>query len=235
MKNKNNWFVYIVCSVLLLFIVVKAIINTEKGEKPKDLNVYLNEEVCFADNIYIKVNKMNVTENEDEFVQDNDGDELSKYILNLELTVQRRSDKKKNKEIEIKPNMFQLKSVNLKSKSRMAVFFESMFKATLNALVSGAVNGEINIIEETIGFAEEYISESIDNAQTLKTDFKPISANSNSFEKFYLDNQSELVNVQLHFPIKQEYMDSENVIVLAVDTWDHFEKRIFLIQRPGSN
>lgn len=231
MDNKTKWLIRIPCIVLVLAIVLIAVINTIMGVKPKDLNVYLNEEVCFADNIYIKVDKMNVTENEESNDIDEDGDDLSKYILNLELSIQRRSDKK-NKQIEINPKMFQLKSVNLKSKSKMAVFFESMFKATVSALISGSVEGEISIIEETLGFAEEYISESIENAKTLKTDFKPITANLNSFEKFYLDNQSETVYVNLHFPIKQEYLDSDNVIVLAVDTWHNWEKRIFLISRP---
>lgn len=235
MDNKTKWLIRIPCIVLVLATVLIAIINTVMGVKPKDLNVYLNEEICFADNIYIKVDKMNVTESEESDVIDADGDNLSKYVLNLELSIQRRSDKKKNKQIEINPKMFQLKSVNLKSKSKMAVFFESMFKATVSALISGSVEGEISIIEETLGFAEEYISESIENAKTLKTDFKPIRADLNSFEKFYLDNQSETAYVKLHFPIKQEYLDSDNVIVLAVDTWHNWEKRIFLIPRPNSD
>ena len=235
MDNKTKWLIRIPCIVLVLAIVLIAVINTITGVKPKDLNVYLNEEVCFADNVYIKVDKMNVTENDENETSDEDGDILSKYILNLELSIQRRSDKKKNKQIEINPKMFQLKSVNLKSKSKMAVFFESMFKATLSALISGSVEGEISIIEETLGFAEEYISESIENAKTLKTDFKPIRADLNSFEKFNLDNQSEVVYVKLHFPIKQEYLDSDNVIVLAIDTWHNWEKRIFLIPRPSPN
>ena len=141
MDNKTKWLIRIPCIVLVLAIVLIAVINTITGVKPKDLNVYLNEEVCFADNVYIKVDKMNVTENDENETSDEDGDILSKYILNLELSVQRKSDKKKNKQIEINPKMFQLKSVNLKSKSKMAVFFESMFKATVSSLISSSVEG----------------------------------------------------------------------------------------------
>ena len=233
--DKSKTIFKISCAIVLVLIVLTAIFNTMCGEKPKDLNVYLSEEVCFSDGVYIKVVRMNVTENENVDSVDNDGDSLSKYILNLELSIQRRSEKTKNKPIKIEPKMFQLKNVNLKSKSKMAVFFESMFKATLSALVSGSVDGEISIIEETIGFAEEYISGTIENAETLKTDFKPISADVNSFEMFTLDNQSDAVSVMLHFPIKQEYLESENVIVLAIDTKFNWEKWIFLITRPNEN
>ena len=223
----------IICGCLLSVLVVSAIINTCTGNIPKDTNVYLNEEICFADKVYIKVNKMSVTENESDEDLDSDGDSLSKYVLNLDLSIQRRSEKTKDSNMVIKPQMFQLKSVNLKLKSKMAVFVNALFKATLSALVSGTVAGEINIIEETANFAGEYITGSIENAITLKTDFKPISANQDSFDNFELNNQSDVVNVSLHFPIKQEYLESENVIVLAVDTWNHFEKRIFLITRPN--
>jgi len=235
MEQNNKWKIRIICIGILLTLAIPIIFSTITGNTPKDLNIYLNEEVCFADNVYIKVEKMNVTENDTTNDIDNDGDSLSKYILNLELSIQRRSEKSKNKPIEINPSMFQLKSVNLKSKNKMSVFFESLFKSTISALVSGSIDGDINIIEETIGFAEEYISGSIENAKTLKGSFKPISADSSSFEKFNLDNQSEIICVKLHFPIKQEYLESENIIVLAIDTAHNWEKRIFLIQRPDNN
>ena len=160
----------------------------------------------------------------------NDDNDLSKYILHLNLSIQRRSDKSKNKPITINSNMFQLKNVNLKSKNKMDIFFESMFKATLSALASGAVEGEISIIEETINFTKEYIQTSIENTENNKTNFDPIDAE-NSFEPFTLNNQSEIVYVDLYFPIKQEYMDSENCIVLAIDTLFNLEKRISLVPR----
>lgn len=43
---------------------------------------------------------------------------------------------------------------------------------------------------------------------------------------------NEVTIVKLSFPIKQEYLDSENIMVLTVDKIDKFEKRIFLMPRP---
>lgn len=107
LKKINSNF----CSICLLTIIIFAIINPLINKNPKDLNVYLNEEVCFADNVYIKVNKMAVYENKTiNFL--NDGNALSKYILHLNLSIQRRSEKTKNKPITINSNMFQLKNVN---------------------------------------------------------------------------------------------------------------------------
>lgn len=67
----------------------------------------------------------------------------------------------------------------------MNIFFESMFKATLSALASGAVEGKISIIEETINFTQEYIQTSIENTENNKTDFDPIEADKNSFETIH--------------------------------------------------
>lgn len=89
-----------------------------------------------------------------------------------------------------------------------------------------------NVIKEMVKGLKNYI----ENAETLKTDFKPIKVTKNQFEPFNpRDNMNEATIVKLSFPIKQEYLDSENIMVLTVDKIDKFEKRIFLMPRPTNN
>lgn len=223
------------CIGVLVIIIISTIIGTirSKNNPPKDLNVYLNEEVCFADNIFIKAVGIAAYKNEENIgIMDLDGDELSEYVLKVNIEVVRRSEKEKESEIQIEPSMFSLKSVNLKAKSKMSVFIESVFHATISMAVSGSIEGDISLLEETIGFAEDYITSSIENAETSKAKFKPIKLNNETFEPFVLANQSEIHYLSLVFPIKKEYLESENVITLAIDTWHNWEKRIFLIVRP---
>ena len=202
-------------------------VNKDTGDK----NVYLNEEVCFGDEVFIKVTSLNV-QNQEEIDTDEDGDILSNYVLNLELQIeQRHTDFWLNK-IKISSENFSLKSVNLEAKSNMSVFFENLFQCTLNAMLSGGIDGSINIIDETAGFIKDYTLASIENAERKKTDFKEIKCNKNQFEPFYPYKEKGSKKINLSFPIKQEYLDSKNVIVLAIDQVTHFEKNIFLVTRP---
>lgn len=240
--------VRITCVVVLaLFIgclILASIFNNNK--KPQDLNVYLNEEVRFADEIFIKVVGLSVDKTDtDEYNFDEDGDKLSEYTLNLLVSIEQRNTDFYINKVTMKSEMFTLKSVNLKSKSKMQVFFNSLATITLQTsiglLVGGAVDGSLeygvmDAIETGVDFATEYTTQSIENAETLKTDFKPIKATKNQFEPFNpRDNMNEATIVKLSFPIKQEYLDSENIMVLSVDKIDKFEKRIFLMHRPTNN
>lgn len=236
--------VRITCVVLLLFIgglILASILNNNK--EPQDLNVYLNEEVRFADEIFIKVVGLSVDKTEmDEQNFDEDGDKLSEYTLNLLVSIEQRNTDFYINKVTMKSEMFTLKSVNLKSKSKMQVFFNSLATITLQTsiglLVGGAVDGSLeygvmDAIETGIDFANEYTTQSIENAEILKTDFKPIKATKNQFEPFNpRDNMNEATIVKLSFPIKQEYLDSENIMVLTVNKIDKFEKKIFLMPRP---
>ena len=42
----------------------------------------------------------------------------------------------------------------------------------------------------------------------------------------------KIETINLSFPIKQEYMDNNNTIVLSIDAVNHIERRVFLITRP---
>ena len=237
--------VKIICSVVLVLILISivglSIFN--KNKKPQDLNVYLNEEVRFADEIFIKVVGLSVDKTDtDEYNFDEDGDKLSEYTLNLLVSIEQRNTDFYINKVTMKSEMFTLKSVNLKSKSKMQVFFNTLatvtFQTSIGLLVGGAVDGSLeygvmDAIETGVDFATEYTTQSIENAETLKTDFKPIKATKNQFEPFNpRDNMNEATIVKLSFPIKQEYLDSENIMVLSVDKIDKFEKRIFLMPRP---
>lgn len=224
----------ILVGISLVVVIVGVIVGTYFGKpkpEPVDKNVYLNEEICFADEVFIKVIGLRVEENAIEAGDDIEGDKLSKYFLNLTVSVHQRNTDFYTNKITISPEMFLLKSVNLKSKSKMAVFFESMAKATLNSALSVAM-GDVNIIDELVGFAEQYAEGSIENAENSKTDFKSMKLEKTAFEPFKPRESKEPIILNISFPIKQEYLESDNVIVLTVDKIDKWEKRIFLMTRP---
>ena len=78
---------FILIGFLVLFIGI-GVLNSYFADQNKntgDTNVYLNEEACFADEIYISVQSLNVTTSEDINQTDDDGDALSEYTLNLGL------------------------------------------------------------------------------------------------------------------------------------------------------
>ena len=114
----------------------------------------------------------------------------------------------------------------------MSVFFESLFKASLSFLLSGAVEGSVNLIDETILFVGDYTSEAIGAAVEAKTKFKKVKAN-DTFEPFYPRDIDDKTTIDLYFPIKISNLDqTDNIIVLTIDQWNHIERRIFLITRP---
>ena len=226
-------------AILIVIIIAGSVLGGLFGSQltesssPEDKNVYLNEEVCFAKDIYIKVTGISVDINDSVQSQnDDDGDLLSDYTLNLTLIIEQRSEKKAQN-VTMKSDMFTLKSVNLKSTSKMEIFFEQLAQATLSAMLS-AVSGSVNVIEETINFAGNYATEVSKNVSTEKK-FKPIQATQNQFEPFKPKDIERQTEVNLSFPIKQEYLESENTIVLTVDSCNRLERKIYLIVRPEQN
>ena len=154
-------------------------------------------------------------------------------LLHLTTNVEQICNDGKPDKVKIEPKNFVLKSVNLTAKSKMSVFFECLFKASVSALVSGAVGGDINVLEETISFIGDYTSESISNAVDSKTKFKNTKAN-NTFEPFYPKERDGATTLDLVFPLKISNLEeTNNIIVLTIDQWNHIERRIFLITRPN--
>lgn len=218
----------ITCSCLLCLAITIVSINSYNyyrnppDELKVDSNIYLGEEVCFAKEVYISVSGINVTK------------ENNSYCLNLKADIEQRCEDNKPDKVLIEPKNFVLKSVNLKAKTQMSVFFESLFKATISALVSGAVEGSINVIEETISFVGDYTSESIKAAVDANTKFKNVKAN-NTFDGFYPRDVEGKTTLNITFPIEAKNLEqTNNVIVLTIDQWNHVERRIFLITRPNS-
>ena len=231
---KTRILIAVLIATLIGGAILGSILPQEKERTaPEDTNVYLNEEVCFAGDIYIKVIGMTVDKIEGHAGQlDEDGDELSEFQLNLTLNVEQRT-KKRKRNTEIKSERFTLKCVNLKSPSKMGQFFTALANMTLKAGVSAAIGGDINIIEETLNLADEYVTEVSENVET-ETKFKPIKAGKDQFEPFKPKEIGEARVVKISFPIKQEYLESENTIVLTIDSLTHIERRIFLITRPNT-
>lgn len=214
-----------------IFIIIATLsgVNYNESRKPEDTNVYLNEEVCFAGDIYIKVVALSVDKDETITGNDADGDNLSPYRLNLTITLEQRK-KLWARNTKIKPDMFTLKCINLRSKNAMSIFFEQLAQQTIDAAISIAVDGSVNILEDTINFVMNYASAVTENIVT-ENKFKPIK-NDRPFEAFKPKKTDGIKTLHLSFPIKQEYMDSDNTIVLAIDAANHIERRIYLITRP---
>ena len=106
--------------VLVLLIIIIALLNTflpqtTESEAPEDTNVYLNEEVCYAKDIYIKVNNMSVTQPDDE-------ESEIKYYLHLIVIIEQRTDGKP-KSTKISPSNFELRAINQKAKGKLGLFF----------------------------------------------------------------------------------------------------------------
>lgn len=219
--------------VLVIGIVLSSILIPQAEEKapPEDTNVYLNEEVCFAKDIYIKVIGLSVDTIEIDGKETDLGkDKLLQYCLNLTLSIEQRADKTP-KSTTIKPQMFTLKNINVKSRNKMAIFFEQLAKQTISAALSVAIEGGVNILDDTVSFAADYTTEVVKEVQSEKK-LKPIKTSKNQFEAFKPKDEKGPKTVKLSFMIGQDYLDSDNTIVLSIDSWNHVERRIYLITRP---
>ncbi len=190
----------------------------------EDKNVYLNEPIQYAKDVYITVVGINVLGEEST-------EGVVNYTLNLNVEIESKHKQHHIFSAKLADKNFSLKSVNLKSKSKMAVFIEALAKETLNAAVGIAIDGGINVIEETLNYIGNYVEGSIENAEN-KSDFKPIKTTS-KINKFNPCKLKEKKIIELSFPISYEYLESDNPIVLAIDSVAHIEKHIFLTKRPN--
>lgn len=84
---KFDWKQRIILIFLVIFYILGLSIGSIFSVEKKDTgsqNIYLKEEVCFADEVFISVQSINVFKSYDfETSLDEDGDVLSKYTLNL--------------------------------------------------------------------------------------------------------------------------------------------------------
>lgn len=217
---------------IITVVVLLALFNTFiLGNKPtdntdevshNDKNVYLYEEITYADEIFIKCTGINVIE-----------DENNDYTMNLILQVeQHNTDNNINQQI-ISPSMFSIKMADINAKSPMSVFVDSLAKATASVIIAGAI-GEVNVIEQTLNFAGDYASSSIENSAS--TDDIKLAARDDSFEDFYpYTNDGEAQYVTVSFPLNEEVLNSRKSMVLSIDTFFTIEKNIFLVLRPNTS
>ncbi|ABX81867.1 InlB B-repeat-containing protein [Acholeplasma laidlawii] len=222
----------ILFGVIILAIVGIAIYNSITNQNPPtnnpplveeydENNNFLYEEFVFADEIFMKVVGINAVETEDE-----------KYMLNLSIRVEQWNTDINVNQQDIKSEYFELRLVDMYARSNMSIFMEALANATFSAMLSGAIGGDINVIEETLGFAEDYITGSIENAVSNKN--KVIKGDPNQFETFepYRNNGVSSF-IELSFLLTDEFLNSTQVMVLSIDTWDRIEQNVFLILRPN--
>ena len=176
--------------VPILISVINNTNNTPTERYENKENVYLYEEVEFADEIYIKVTGINVMESE------------NTYTLNLKVNIEQwHTDLNVNQQ-EIRPDMFELRLVDKYSPSPMSVFVQSLANATISSMLSGAVGGEINVLEETLGFAEDYITGLIENSTSEQG--RTINSNEDAFDPYYPYLENGVSNtVNLSFVLKK--------------------------------
>lgn len=184
-------------------------------------NVFLYEEVAFAEEIYLKCVGINAN-----FVD-------NAYELNLVVRIQQwNTDNHVNKHL-ITSNTFSLKQVDMSVPTNMEVFLNCLFEATLEAGIEAIPGGfePIDILLATAGFAANYITTSIEKAVARRG--KTIKAEEGHFEPFLPYKQNgKSRDINLKFVIPEEYYKSRYTLVLSIDSATHIEKNIFLILRP---
>ncbi|BCR35180.1 InlB B-repeat-containing protein [Mariniplasma anaerobium] len=214
--------------IIILFGLISLLIpnsdnnNDQIENTVEDKNTYLYEEVKYADEVYINCVGINAIENSDE-----------SYTLNLKVKIEQWNTDFNINQIEIKPEMFEIRLMDTNAPSQMSVFMSSLAKATVLTAASIAVGGEINVIEQTLDFATDYATSVIENAESKDT--LKIKANNEDFEPFrpYMKNGIPTY-VNLSFDITEEYLNSYKTIVLSIDTWYTWQQNIFLTLRPNT-
>lgn len=207
--------------------IVLSIVNPQGNQPSKRSenkeNVYLYEEVVFADEIYIKVVGINVIE------------QNGIYTLNLQVKIEQWHTDLNINQQEIRPRMFELRLVDKYASSPMSVFVKSLANATVSAIASGAVGGDINIIEETLGFAGDYVTGIIENATSEEE--STIKANSDTFDPYYpyIENGVPTI-VELSFVLNDDFLNSTKTMVLSIDDGlRRVQKNIFLVLRSNTS
>jgi hypothetical protein len=217
-------FILIILLAVIVGVAVIAFIFP-RDQQPEvvdiDENVYLYEEVVFAGEVYIKVIGINVIETE------------GIYTLNLQTRIEQFKADGGANHLLIKPSMFRLKLVDKNARSNMSVFVESLARATVSAIAAGAIGGDINVIEETLGLAADYIQGSIENSSSSE---KAISLTNDHFDEFYPDsNLGNSQIIDLSFVLTDEFLQSSKTMVLSIDSYFKWEKNIFLVMRPNTS
>ena len=209
--------------ILLSTFFGKMLPQASESEAPKDTNVYLGEEVCYAKDIYIKVVGINVIENDDP-------DSECRYYLNLTLDIEQRAEEKPSG-TKIGPKNFELRAINQKAKGKLRIFFETLAQSTFETMLSIPFEGEVNVIEETLNLALDYSATVVDDVQTNKK-LDPIKLDQLSFDSFYPKDETSVRRLTMVFPITDEYLETDYTLVLSIDAVNHRERRIFLTVRP---
>ena len=212
--------------VLLVVVFGSLTLNHYFGSNEPEIidvdeNVYLYEEVVFAGEIYIKCTGINAIETE------------GVYTLNLQLRIEQVDVDGNPTNQEIKPELFKLKLVDKNAKSPMSVFVESLARATVSVIASGAIGGDINVIEETVGFAADYVEGVISNSSSGE---EAISPNSDQFVEFLPSHDlGNVTTIELSFELTEGFLNSTKTMVLSMDAYDRWEKNIFLVLRPNTS
>lgn len=215
--------------LLVVFVAVGVIGGISSNNEDKEVdpnlkhkqNVYLYEEVTFADEIYLKCIGINA-----ELID-------STYELNLVVRIEQWNTDININQQKISSEMFSLKQVDMNAPSNMEVFLNKIVVATIEAGVS-AISGEVNVLESTVGFVGDYIVGTIENATTKNG--KTIKAEKEQFEPFYpYQKNGQSQDVRLSFQIPKEVYESHYTLVLSIDSWRRVEKNIFLTLRPNTN
>ncbi len=212
--------VLLIAVLIVLFIFTLFPERNEAEVEPfVDNNTYLNEEVVFAEEIYIKCVGINATKIEDD------------YQLNLRIMVEQwHTDINVNQQ-EINPSMFELRLVDINSPSSMDSFLGNLVKATLITAGTLAVTGEVNVLEQTFEMAADYALERAEMAASNPNEV--IELNDNSFEEFapYLLN-GEPTYLDISFDVPQDFVLTNKTLVLSIDVWDRAQRDIYLVLRP---
>lgn len=209
--------------LLILFSFINGDNTDDENTVEHNINnVYLYEEVEFADEAYFRCIGINAAQEEDT------------YTLNLFLDVEQWNTDGNINQFELTPDMFELRLSNIDSKSGMNVFMNSLINATLSASASIVLGGEFNVIEETVGFASNYVEGSIENSSS--DDSIAIKALTDSFEPYSpYEFMGETRIIKVSFEVTQEFLSSSKAMVLAIDEgFMTLEQNMFLVLRPNT-
>lgn len=231
--------------ILVIFFIILAVFTlsscnfTEKQEteKPKDKEqdtyVYLGEEVCFAEEIFFKVNNVTIMPNEST-------NEV--YTLILNITVEQRVKGKYAKHIDITSDMFTIRNSKATSSIVLKSLFEAVVKGGAQFVIESSIEmitGEnpdlLSLVEAISTSFLENISEEYAHDEEL---FK-VTATKNQFEPFKPRECEEPVSFSVSFEIDAKHINNNSVLILQIsngskNSW-HFKRYITLLPRPQNN
>ena len=209
-----------------LIILISSLFGNDVDEdNPNEHNVnnvFLFEEVEFASEAYFRCIGINAGEND------------GIYTLNLFLDIEQWNTDINVNQFELTTDMFELRLSDINSKSNMSVFLESLAQATVSAVGSVVLGGEINVIGETVDFASNYITGSIENS--LSDENNVIKALPNTFEPYYpYEYMGETKTIKVAFELTSEFLSSSKSMVLSIDEGLLTKQQnIFLVLRPNT-